>query len=518
MGDKRPLLFPLLLFAIFFFLIAVTGSFQIVIIKRNIEGLLLGEGEILFSSIQREMDINVEYLNLLEKSPSIMTPNLFNVLAYDEAIVEDLYNQLSGRTIKDLTSAPLNNMLVYDTSGKEVLRKGSVTVPKAYYRELVAGNKATVIKMPSYEEQTLFMGLRTTDAVLFFTISDPDLETLRKKYIVRTILENEGKRLNIAAITIYDEKGQLFLRSGEKKGNVFNLTRPLDSKYFPHYTMEILVSRQPASDTFRRTTVSFLGLLFFLIAGGAVGIYVISLLERKHRERLREIEKEMAVKERLVSLGRLASGMAHEIRNPLNAISMSVQRLRREFTPEEEKEEEYYRFIDIVRSELSRVNSLVEEFLLATKAQIPFQDEKTHAIVEEVALILREKAESKGIEITNRVDETAVVNCQKERLKQAFHNLLLNAIEAMDQKKGLISVSSEVHDGKMHIHIKDTGPGMKKENLVRIFEYYYTTKDKGIGIGLPLSYMIVKEHGGDIQAASDEGVGATFTVTLPLAK
>ena len=514
MGDKRPLLFPLLLFGIFFFLIAITGSFQIAIIKNNIEGLLKGEGEILFASIRREVSINIEYLNLLEKSPSIITPNFFNVMAYDEAIVEDLFTLLNSRSLNDLNAVPLKNILVLGLDGKQIFRKGSLTVPHSSYRELAGGQKAMVIRMPTYEDESLFMGIRRADGLLFFLVSEPELESLRKKYVVRSIIENEGKRLNITAITLYDENGQLYLGSGEKKENVFTISEPLDPKHFPGYTMEILVSREPANDTLRRTTTSFLGLLLFLLLGGAAGIYVIFVLERRHRNRLREIEKEMAVKERLVSLGKLASGMAHEIRNPLNAMSMSIQRLKREFTPEEGKKEEYYRFIDIVRSELSRVNVLVEEFLLATKSQVPFNDERASALLEEVVLILRERAESKGIRISNTVDPATSVHCQKDRLKQAFHNLILNAIEAIDQK-GFISLTSDVHDGVVRIYIKDNGPGMKKEDLIKAFEYYYTTKDKGIGIGLPLSYMIVKEHGGDIQVVSDEGAGATFIVTLP---
>jgi len=88
------------------------------------------------------------------------------------------------------------------------------------------------------------------------------------------------------------------------------------------------------------------------------------------------MEKKLALRERLVSLGRLASGMAHEIRNPLNAISLSVQRLKREFSPAEEKRKEYDQFLDIVRNELTRVDRIVEEFLLSTKANIPFSQEK----------------------------------------------------------------------------------------------------------------------------------------------
>ncbi|MCX5798882.1 MAG: HAMP domain-containing sensor histidine kinase, partial [Proteobacteria bacterium] len=194
---------------------------------------------------------------------------------------------------------------------------------------------------------------------------------------------------------------------------------------------------------------------------------------------------------------------------------MSVQRLKREFIPENNKKEEYYRFIDIMRNELIRVDKIVEEFLLSTKANVPFVFENLYNTVEEVVTILKEKADSKGIRIINTVDVSMRIQCQKERLKQAFYNVILNGIEAID-KNGAIEVSAEQRTGNMNIYIKDSGTGIKKEEIHNIFEYYYTTKDKGIGLGLPISYMIIKDHDGDIKVISDEGHGTTFIITMPV--
>src|SRR5271157_790745 len=279
--------------------------------------------------------------------------------------------------------------------------------------------------------------------------------------------------------------------------------------------LDILISSDVVRDTLRRTTLSFIALLYMLLVGGAAGIYIIFRLEQKAAGKLKEMERQMELKERLISLGKLASGMAHEIRNPLNAMSMSIQRLKREFVPAAEKKDEYYKFIDIVRAELTRVNQLVEEFLLSTKSHAPMEDEKLRTIVEEVAIILGERANAKGIRIINQVDGALVVRCQKERLKQAFHNLVLNSIEAIG-KDGAVTVSSQLDGLSAHVIIKDTGPGIKKEALSKVFEYHYTTKDKGMGLGLPISFTIIKDHGGDLHVTSDEGKGATFIITLPM--
>ena len=515
MADKRTLLFPLSLLAIFFVLIAFTGFFQIRIIKENIEGILQAEGEILLKSIQQEIDRNIEYLELLGKSSAIITPVYLNVLSYDEAIVDDLYYELSKLSLSDIDHTGYKHLLVTNEKGRQIERKGSISVAPSYFETLLKKDERTVLKMPSDEDQTLLIGVKAKDHLVFVSLDEEELKGLRKKAIVEAVLETEGKRLNVSGITVFDPKGALYLGLRPGNGKGYKVVGPLSSRYFPDYTIEIKMSSGVVRDTRRRTTLSFVALLSMLLVGGAAGIYIIFRLERKAAERLKEMEKEMELKERLISLGKLASGMAHEIRNPLNAMSMSIQRLKREFVPAAEKKDEYYKFIDIVRAELTRVNQLVEEFLLSTKSHAPMEDEKLRTTVEEVAIILGERADSKGIRIINRVDGTLVVRCQKERLKQAFHNLVLNSIEAIG-KDGTVTVSSEVHGSSVHVVIKDTGPGIKKEALSKVFEYHYTTKDKGMGLGLPISFTIIKDHGGDIRATSEEGKGAAFIITLPM--
>jgi signal transduction histidine kinase len=516
MNDKK-VLFPLLLFAIFFVLIAITGFFQITIIKRNIEGLLRSEGETLFRSISREIEVSMEYLSLVEKSPSIITPNILNVMTYDEAIVDDIVGQLTQPTERSWNSTSLTNVLATDRNGKELERKGSIKVGKAYLDVLLKKDQQTVIRLPNDEDRSLFMGIKLPDKLVFFILSPGELESLRKIYVMKTIIENEQKRMGIREINIYDGAGGLYLGSPERPKDVFSIVKPLDSTYFPHFSVEILVSNRLATDTFKRTSVNFIMLLFFLMLGGAGGIYIIFRLERRHAASLKEIEKDMAMKERLVSLGRLASGMAHEIRNPLNAMGISIQRLKREFLPEEEKKEEYHRFLDIVRGEVLRVNRIVEEFLLSTKSGMPMERQNLGGIIEEVVVMLREKAKASGVAIANESDKNTFLECQRERLKQVFYNLITNSIEAIG-KDGSIHISTQSDGSKARVLVRDTGPGIKKDDVLKIFEYYYTTKDKGMGLGLPISYMIVKDHGGDIQVTNDEGRGAAFVITLPMRK
>jgi signal transduction histidine kinase len=261
--------------------------------------------------------------------------------------------------------------------------------------------------------------------------------------------------------------------------------------------------------------MSFVFILVLLLLSGALGTFAIFTLERKHEKKVSEMEKELELKERLVSLGKLASGMAHEIRNPLNAISLSVQRLKREFLPEEEKKVEYLTFLDIMRSELVRVDRIVEEFLQSTRAHAPFMNENLYNIFDEVLTIIKEKAASREVVIVNTIDKQIVIESQRDRLKQAFYNIILNGIEAIGQK-GSIEIWMKEKDTVVDIYIKDSGCGIKEEELHKIFEYHYTTKDKGMGLGLPISYMIIKDHGGDMHIESGRGQGTTFILTLPV--
>jgi signal transduction histidine kinase len=328
-------------------------------------------------------------------------------------------------------------------------------------------------------------------------------------------VDREGKRFNIVGINIHDATGKPYIHANERESEAYVISRALDSKYLPGFTIEILVSKGLAQDTLKRTTMNLVSILVLLAIAGSVSAYAIFFLDRRHAKRVRGFEKELEMKERLVSLGKLASGMAHEIRNPLNAMSISIQRLKREFAPADDKRDEYFQFIDITRSELSRIDRIVEEFLLSTKSNVPFIRQNIYDIIQEIVIILREKAASRGIDITVRVDKDVAVPSQKDRLKQAFYNIILNGIEAIGKRGGRVEISSLIKDGFAEISVKDTGAGIEEAELEKIFDYYYTTKDKGIGLGLPISYMIIKDHGGDIKAFSEADKGTTFLISLP---
>ena len=258
MVDKKTIAFPTLLFAIFFILITITGIIQIKIVRNNVNDLLKNQGEILFNHVKREIDINLEYLNLHDKSPSVITPSFLNIIAYDEAIAEDVYTTLTETAPGNLNDTHLENVLIMDEKGKTMGRKGNPRVPGSAIQMLVSKKRETVIAMPTSKVQAILMGVRAKEFIIFATIDEDELERFRRRHITREIIENEGKRFDVSGITVYDPTGELYAWTGERNEHAFVLVRPLNSKFLPRYYMEVFLSRVGADEIFKQTMACLL--------------------------------------------------------------------------------------------------------------------------------------------------------------------------------------------------------------------------------------------------------------------
>lgn len=225
------------------------------------------------------------------------------------------------------------------------------------------------------------------------------------------------------------------------------------------------------------------------------------------------MEAEMRRRERLVSMGALASGVAHEVRNPLNAIALIVQRLEREFEPRKAVED-YRKFIRIVRDEIGRVNRIVKQFLsLARPPALQPRDVELEQLLHKTIDVIAPQANLKGLDVERRIAAVGPIHADPEQLEQALLNLLGNAVDATEE--GRISMTAHKVNGDVEVIIQDTGTGISRRDMERIFDLYFTTKQDGTGLGLSLVHRIVTEHGGHIDVDSQEGHGAKFTIRLP---
>jgi hypothetical protein len=231
----------------------------------------------------------------------------------------------------------------------------------------------------------------------------------------------------------------------------------------------------------------------------------------------RDLEEQLQRAERSAMVGRLASGIAHEIRNPLNFINLSIDHLREAFAPKEESLRGPYTHILVtIKDELARLNRLVSDFLsYGRPAKLKIREIDARSLIEEVRDLVRTQAEQQGVKVNIEQNGTgdARLRADAEQIKTCFSNLMINAIQAMPGG-GSLSVSLQPNSSRIHIEFADTGVGIDPEAMEQIFEPYYSTKETGIGLGLPLTRKIIEEHGGRISVVSETGRGTTFTVTL----
>lgn len=233
----------------------------------------------------------------------------------------------------------------------------------------------------------------------------------------------------------------------------------------------------------------------------------------KDRTEAKRLEQEIRRKEKLTAMGELASGVAHEIRNPLNAISMIAQRYEKEFSPEKDIDE-YRELTGVLKKESARVNKIIQQFLQFARPQnIRKENIDVREFVRHIALLFSPLAESKNVVFTSESD-TGVMNIDGEQMTQAFLNILQNALDATPEHGTIQFGVRRMPDG-IECRVSDSGIGIPAELREKIFNLYFTTKSNGTGLGLGITHQIVSQHGGTIEVNSEEGKGTTVIVRLP---
>ena len=243
-------------------------------------------------------------------------------------------------------------------------------------------------------------------------------------------------------------------------------------------------------------------------------IIIISNITEK---KINEIKRQ-----RLESLARLttaAASISHEIKNPLAAISIHVQLAKKSIVANENIfNEKMKKHFSVIEEEIDRLNKIVVDFLFAVRPiKFEFRMVNINSIITSIVDTFQDEFKKYNIQIEKRLDEQLPPLQGDERfLRQAFINIIVNSKQAMLENGGILCISTMKEENAVVVLISDSGDGIPHDILNKIFEPYFTTKDSGTGLGLTMTYKVIKEHGGDILVYSDLGNGASFKILLPI--
>lgn len=260
--------------------------------------------------------------------------------------------------------------------------------------------------------------------------------------------------------------------------------------------------------------ISFILLIFGI--SGFVSLFWFQSYRIANLEEVRALQEEVRRNEKLAAMGSLSAGIAHEIRNPLSSIKGLATFLGALFPEGSDNRE----IAEVMIQEVERINKVITELLeLSKPSDIKRLATNLRPVIDKTVRLIRQDAEIKNIQIrVNCPDVLPGITADPDKLSQTFLNLFINAIQSMENG-GKLDVTLALNvDGDIEIKIKDTGSGIDKENIEKIFNPYFTTKKSGTGLGLAIVCKIIEAHNGIVNVQSSQGTGTEFTITLPTNK
>lgn len=335
-----------------------------------------------------------------------------------------------------------------------------------------------------------------------------ELSSIHADPFLHNVLTNEafdtrpipGKRLHLEAVRAFvTDKKPYLLRVGIRMDSVMRLEGRM------------------------RRRLALAGSVFlFVILLLSIYIFNVHNIRLLARERdaisdeVVQIQQRMRQQERVLATGRLAAGVAHEIRNPLNAIQILIQRVEREIRPGGEMEDKLHTFTGVIREELKRLNTIVEEFLEFARSKPPsFKQCDPAKIVKDVCFLEGGVAKSRRITLKEVIKgEIGLISADPEQIKQSLLNVMQNALDATPED-GEITLRTVQNNGWTEFTVTDTGPGMSEEEYEKAFDLYYSTKEQGTGLGLAITQRIIEQHGGEITLGPGRERGTVVTIRIP---
>ncbi|MBI5083974.1 MAG: PAS domain-containing protein [Acidobacteria bacterium] len=361
-------------------------------------------------------------------------------------------------------------------------------------------NPAATRELAAVQEKLRLLGEQFRGAQMGASQLRDSVERLTERLEEGIFLFDEDGRITMCSETaermLEVNRGDI---TGKFAGEVFPPTEPLGAAL-----ATALGSRQPV----REAVVGRQMLNVDILPGGG------ALARMRDAEGRRIVENQLNLSTRLAAISRLTSGVAHEIKNPLNSIALRLELLRSRVLPEMP---DATGELDVIAQEIMRLDRVVRTFLDFTRpVEIETRDLDLGQLTGELVELLRPEAERGGVSVeTSGLDGPAPMRGDADLLKQALMNVLRNGLEAMPDG-GKLGVRLSRENNEAVICIEDTGPGIPRESRDKVFQLYYSTKKAGMGIGLAMTYRAVQLHNGGVEVGGADGEGTVFRLRFPL--
>jgi signal transduction histidine kinase len=552
-------------------ILIINGLLEINRTKNGFYRLLEREAIVLIQHFGKNIQETLTSLQLMESVPGrqlLSRPISGFFFDLEESVAEYLVeaaqrvDQIDKE--KPLNSSDLQSLIdqylitsieIYDSKGN-LLRSWPSPIPsierRTLLRDLSEKKRSVVIDLfgkPLSEDHWFSIAIlrKTNPGIVALHLNGEQIKRLLRQFAIQRAISDIGLREGILYISVQDSQFNIlvhtdptftrkreedsFLKSSLQSNQplsrflqptegeeVFEVVKSFSLKDKPMGLIRIGYSSKEIYPLLSQVKKSVVLSIFFFLILGVSAIILIWVNQNRHLRKVKEMEDRIQLAERLSSLGHLAAGVAHEIRNPLNAIGMGLQRLKREFPPQEEsKKEEYLSFTELIFKEIRRVNEIIEQFLtLSRPSQLNMKLSSLQDLLKNLGTLLQEEASSQGIQIQAETNsDLPLIKMDNEKLTQAFLNIMKNGMQAMEQG-GVLHVETQSFKDRVEVSFSDSGSGIPPEQMEKIFNYYYTTKEKGVGLGLPIAHRIIEAHGGQLKVESQVGFGTKVTVLLPV--